>query len=130
MGISFVARVCDPQSGTLRLPENGAEDPDAFEVNVCNANGADLLRALGLPSAPEGGPAPIEAFRALVTAALRRHLGHRSPALPIRSKGGADGGMAMVSVDRREGYLETRLGDLARMAQRGREAGATHVIWG
>lgn len=71
---------------------------------------------------------PIEAFRALVTAALRCHLGHRSPAMPTRSEGGAGGGMAMVSVGRREGYLETRLGDLARIAQRGREAGATHVI--
>ncbi len=37
--------------------------------------------------------------------------------------------MPIVFLGRREGYIEERLGDLARLIQHSRVAGATHIGW-
>jgi len=72
---------------------------------------------------------PINAFSALVTAALRRHLGQRSPAIPP-VEDTEPGRMTINHLGRAEGYLERRLGNLASLIQRSRLLGATHVGWG
>jgi len=128
MSISFMPCVDDPASNTWRAL-SGRTDPDGFELNVSDANGVDLLLALGLPPEPVGSPRPIDAFAGLVTAALRRHLGRRSPERqPVTEPG--DGRATFIPCGRREGYIEDRLGDLARLIQRSRAAGATHFGWG
>lgn len=127
MSISFVAQVEDPDTGRWRLPDG--VNREAFVVNLCNANGRDMLLALGLAPDPDGGILPAKAFKALVTAALRRRLGTRSPEIAARIERGT-GGATMMFLGRREGYIEDRLGDLARLAVRGLAGGATHVAWG
>ena len=127
MSITFMPMIHDPATNEWRIPQAVRVDPDRFEFNVANANGFDLLLALGL--APEScGELALDAFAGLVTAGLRRHLGHRSPEMATVTDA-APGRMTMIFCGRREGYLEERLGDLARLAQRGREAGATHISW-
>jgi hypothetical protein len=111
------------------VPQAARDDPDSFELSVSNANGADLLRALGLAPEPGGGPVPIDAFAGLVTAAARRHLDRRSPALAT-VEDVQKGRLTVVLVGRPEGYIERRLGDLMALIQRGRAAGATHIGWG
>ena len=101
---------------------------DAFEFNLSNANATDLLAALGLASCENADPYPIKALSHLVTAALRRRLGKRSPAQPAFVEQ-QPGKVAVIRCARREGYLEERLGDLARLIQRGRAVGATHIGW-
>jgi hypothetical protein len=120
MSISF--RPATAAAGQLRT----LDGDDTHELNVSNANGHELLLVLGL--APEPcGELPIATFRNLVTASLRRHLGRRSPARPghVDSSGGA----TVIHPARREGYVEERLSDLARVAAAGQAAGATHLVW-
>ena len=107
------------------LPAGAPPDDDAVDVN--NANGAELLRTLGLAPEPDGILA-IDAFARLVTAALRRHLGRRSPEI-APAIDASPGRITTITGGRREGYLEERLGDLARLVQRGRVVGATHIGW-
>jgi len=64
-----------------------------------------------------------------VTAALRRHLGQRSP--EVAPAGHAEPGkMKMIHLGCGEGYIGRRLGDLTGLVQRSRLAGATHIGWG
>jgi hypothetical protein len=128
VSICFLPYVHDPVRDIWMVPLAARDDPDSFELSVSNANGADLLCALGLAPEP-GGPVPIEAFAGLVTAAARRHLGHRSPALAT-VEDVQKGRLTVVLVGRAEGYIERRLGDLMSVVQRSRAAGATHFGWG
>lgn len=128
MSICFAPLVHKTDSSIFTRPPEARTDPDGYEFSVCNANGADLLLALGLTPEP-CGDLPIEAFSGRVTAALRRRLGQRSPAIPT-SIDQAPGRITIIDGGRREGYLEARLGDLARLIQRSRAAGATHIGWG
>ena len=101
---------------------------DVWTIPPTARDGADLLLALGITPEPNGGVLPIEAFAGLVTAALRRHLGRRSPerASFIDAEPGK---MPLIYLGRREGYIEERLGDLARLVQHARGASATHIAW-
>jgi hypothetical protein len=129
MSISFCPYVFDAARGFYLIPPAARQDPDAFELNVNNDNGADLLLAIGLDPIVEQWPMLIDAFSALLTAALRRHLDRKSPSL------GAvvdqrPGQMTVIHCGRREGYIEEKLGELAILVQRSRSAGATHFGWG
>ena len=128
MSIDFLPYVRDTASGLWNLPAAVRAEPDAFEFNVSNANWADLLLALGLAPDRSTDPLPIDAFAGLVTSALRRHLGRRSPALETVTDAAA-GRTTFVFCGRCEGYIEERLGDLAGLIQRSRAAGATHFGW-
>ncbi|MGB5083353.1 MAG: hypothetical protein WBO09_01835 [Methylocystis silviterrae] len=79
MSISFLPYVFNSERGRWDFPDASDRDPESFELNVSNANGADLLLVIGLDPDVERAPLPIEHFSSLVTAALRRHLGRRSP---------------------------------------------------
>lgn len=129
MSITFLARALQPDGTTWGVPDSALADPEALELNVCNTNACELLAVLGLAPEPEGGPIPIDQFRGLITNALRRRLGKRSPALPVTEERSA-GGATIAFLRRSEGYVERRLGDLARMAAHGRDAGATYILWG
>ena len=96
---------------------------------MCNANATDLLLTLSLEPASYGDVIAIDVFSNLVTAAMCRHLGKRSPELP-RVEDSEPGRMTIVHSGRAEGYIERRLGDLARAIQRSRTIGATHFSWG
>ena len=129
MSICFLPYVHDQVRDIWMVPLAARDDPDSFELSVSNANGADLLCALGLAPDPGGEPVPIDAFAGLVTAAARRHLDHRSPALAT-VEDVQKGRLTLVLVSRAEGYIERRLGDLMTRIQRSRAAGATHFGWG
>ena len=64
-----------------------------------------------------------------MTAALRRHLGKRSPEPPT-VEDAQPGRMTIIHIGRNEGYIERKLGALITAIQRGREIGATHFSWG
>jgi hypothetical protein len=129
MSISFHPYVYDAATGFWKFPPAARQIPDSWEVNVSNANGAELLLAIGLNPDVDHHPMPIDRFSALITAALRRHLGHRSPELQATVHDNP-GSMTIVHCGRREGYIEARLSDLATLAQRSRTLGATHIGWG
>jgi len=129
MTISFNPYVFDAARRLWLLPQASRQDPDAFELNVSNVNGADLLLAMGLNPDAGQSPMPVDAFSALVTSALRRHLGHRSPALE-NVVDQEPGKTAIIHCGRREGYIEEALGALAALVQRSRAAKATHFGWG
>jgi hypothetical protein len=95
---------------------------------VSNGNAVALLLALGLSPEPDG-IFSLEAFSGLVTAALRRHLGQRSPDV-APAEHAEPGKMTMIHLGRTEGYVERRLGNLACLVQRSRAVGATHIGWG
>ncbi|HMD61048.1 MAG TPA: hypothetical protein VKG78_06435 [Opitutaceae bacterium] len=125
--ISFHPYLFDADRGLHVIPPEARRNED-FELNVCNSNGIELLLALGLQPEPDG-LLEIATFTNLVTCALRRHLGRRSPALePVEDA--APGRMTVVFGERSEGYVERRLGDLARLLQQSRMIGATHFGWG
>jgi hypothetical protein len=111
------------------MPHIGRADQDEFEVDVCNANALDLLLTLGLEPASYGDVIAIDVFSNLVTAALRRHLGKRSPKLPT-VEDVKPGRMTIIHIGRNEGYIERKLGALMTAIQRRREIGATHFSWG
>ena len=98
-------------------------------MNVSNANAADLLLAIGLNPDVAQAPLPLDAFSALVTSALRRHLDRRSPALETVIDQ-EPGKLAMIHCGRREGYIEETLSALAALVQRSRTIKATHFGWG
>jgi hypothetical protein len=129
VSICFLPYVHDQVRDIWMVPRGARDDLDSFELSVSNANGADLLRALGLAPEPGGGPVPIDAFAGLVTAAARRHLDHRSPALAT-VEDVQKGRLTVVHFGRSDGYIERRLGDLMTLIQRSRTAGATHFGWG
>ncbi len=133
MTISFLPYVFDTTRDLWIIPPavDRKSDDDDLEMNVGNENGADLLLALGLNPDPnfQSDPMPIERFSALVTSALRRHLGHRSPKLESVTDR-EPGRCTIIDLGRREGYIEERLGQLATLVQRSRAAGGTHMGWG
>ena len=110
------------------IPSLARDDGDGFEVSVSNGNAVELLLALGLSPEPDG-IFTLDALSGLVTAALRRHLGQRSPEI-APAEYAELGKMTMIHLGRSEGYIERRLGDLAGLVQRSRLAGATHIGWG
>jgi len=129
MSISFCPYVYEPVRGRWLSPPAAHHDPDSFEINVSNNNGADLLLAMGLDHDGDYSQMPIDAFAALVTAALRRHLGRRSPALETIADH-KPGLITIIHCSRREGYIEERLRALAALVQRSRAVEATHFGWG
>jgi hypothetical protein len=128
VSICFGPHFQDGGSFRCVLSPAARDNPDEYELSLANGNGVAILLALGLPPEPMGGPVAIDAFAGLVTAALRRHLGHRSPEIPTHADTGARRA-TIVHLGRREGYVEERLGDLARLVHRCRAIGATHIGW-
>ena len=128
MTVNFTPYVHDTAHDVWIIPQTTREIGDDFELSVSNANGADLLLALGITPEPNGGLLAIEAFAGLVTAALRRRLGRRSPER-APTLDAEPSKMPLIYLGRREGYIEERLGDLARLVQHSRTAGATHIAW-
>lgn len=128
MGICFTPYGYDAARNLYTPLPAAHENSEDFALDVCNANGNDILYALDVDPILDGAM-PIDTFANLVTAALRRHLGRRSPELAPAEVRGADKA-TLVFCGRREGYIEERLGDLARLVQRSRAIGATHIGWG
>ena len=117
MSISFSPYVYDHAHNIWIAPQKINEQPDELELSLSNGNGRDILLTLGLAPDPHSEPYPIETFAGLVTAALRRHLGQRSPGLPARVD--AEKGRATIAfLGRRGCYIDDRLGDLARRVPR------------
>jgi len=108
------------------VPRGARDDPDSFELSVSNANGADLLCALGLASEPGGGPVPIDQFRWPGDGGGASPSRHRSTALAT-VEDVQKGRLTVVLVGRPEGYIERRLSDLMTLIQRSRAVGATHL---
>jgi hypothetical protein len=129
MTVYFTPYVRGASSDAWVLPHIGRPDQEEFEVDVCNANATDLLLTLGLEPASYGDVIAINVFSNLVTAAMRRHLGKSSPELPT-VEDTEPGLMTIIHVGCAEGYIERRLGDLARAIQHSRTIGATHFSWG
>jgi hypothetical protein len=128
MTVNFMPYVHDAARNVWTIPPTARDTGDDFELSMSNDNGADLLLALGITPEPNGGVLSIEAFGGRVTAALRRRLGRRSPER-ASFVDAEPGKMPVIYVGRREGYVEERLGDLARLVQHSRAAGATHIAW-
>jgi hypothetical protein len=128
MSVSFLPYVRDDVRDLWVIQSLARDDGDGFEVSVSNRNAVELLLALGLSPEPDG-IFTLDAFSGLVTAALRRHLGQRSPEV-APAEHAEPGKMTMIHLGRSEGYIERRLGDLACLVQRSRLAGATHIGWG
>ena len=57
-------------------------EPGECVLNLSNANGLDLLDALGIDDACPDEPWPIQYFRTLVTVARRKRLDHLSSCNP------------------------------------------------
>jgi hypothetical protein len=128
MSISFYPCAYDSDQNLYTvLPAAGDESGDV-EFSLCNANGVELLCALGLAPEPTG-VLPIEAFRNQLTAALRRRLNKRSPQLAPAEQV-EPGKVTVIFLGRAEGYVERRLGELMERVQRARVVGATHFGWG
>ena len=128
MSISFLPYLRDDVRDLWVIPALARDDGDAFEMSVSNSNAVGLLLALGLSPEPDG-IFTLDAFSGLLTAALRRHLGQRSPEM-ASAKCAELGKMTMIHLGRSEGYIERRLGALASLVQRSRLGGATHIGWG
>lgn len=88
-----------------------------------------MRSAVGLAETYSDEPLRIERVAGLVTAALRARLGRRSSELSAMSTP-EPGRMTLIFAERREGYVEEKLADLARLTQRSRAVGATHIVWG
>ena len=127
MSLSFTPYIREAAHGRWNFPAE-ARDSEDFALNVCNANGSELLLTLGLIPMPNGDVMPIDVFANLVTAALRRHLGRRSPEIPT-TREVVPGEITIIYPGREEGYIERRLHDLASLVQRSRCIGATHIGW-
>jgi hypothetical protein len=113
-----------------KWPEACQRDPERFTLELNNRNAADVLARLGYPGETWlDEPLRIDEFAELVRLALRRSLGTRSPAVESQELPQIDTGMTVIECGRAEGYIERRLYDLAMLAARAREAGATHIGW-
>jgi len=102
--------------------------PGDCELNLSQANGLDLLDALGIEDSYAGEPWPIQCFRTLVTVARRKRLGHLSPEIPT-TEDKQEGRMTIIHCGRREGYIEQKLEEFSNLLNLGLEAGATHINW-
>jgi len=100
-------------------------DEDA-QLDLSNANGRDVLEARGIEDICDAWP--IACFRAVLTVARRKRLGHRSPEIPF-TEDREPGRMLVIDCGRDEGYIERRLEALSILVNRAFEAGATHVAW-
>ncbi len=123
MSVSFTLYKADGHSFDL-LPGH-----DDREVNLSNANAADVLDALGIEDSFSERPWPIHCFRALLIVARRKRLGHASAAIPV-TETQESGKMLMIDCGRAEGYIEQKLALLSDLVNEGVEIGATHVGWG
>ena len=103
--------------------------PEECELNLSNANGLDLLDALGIDDACPDEPWPIQYFRTLVTVARRKRLDHLSPAIAT-TEDKEYGRVTIIHCGRAEGYIEHKLEALSNLLNRSIEAGATHMGWG
>ncbi len=128
MTVCFTPYIHDQTRDVFLLPPETRDDSERFELSLSNSNGIDILLALGLTPDPASEPYPITRIANLVTAALRRHLGNRSPEL-VTCTDAPKGRLAIVYCGRREGYIEDRLGKLAQLIQHSRAIGATHFGW-
>jgi hypothetical protein len=128
MSISFMPYVYDATRELWVYPDKVREDVDSYELNLSNANALDLLEAIGLP--PESvGTVAIDSFSEMLAAAVRAHLDRRSPAIAPTTDH-QPGRVTIHHCGRRGGYIESRLGDLARLVENARGDGATHIGWG
>jgi hypothetical protein len=128
MSISFMPYIYDSARALWVYPDKVREDVDSFELNLSNANALDIIEAIGLD--PESsGIVAIDRFSDMLAATVRKHLDARSPAIPpmVDSEPGR---VTMHYPGRRGGYIESRLGDLARLVQRARAVNASHIGWG
>ena len=131
MTVVFAPYSAPDASGQFwRWPDACQHDPERFTLELNDRNAADVLARLGYPDETWlDDPLPIGEFAALVRTALRRSLGKRSPALATQDLSPIRAGMSISDCGREEGYVERRLHDLAMLAVRAREAGATHIAW-
>lgn len=97
---------------------------DLDSVNVSNANAADILASLGLPTNTSNpDPFPIEQFEAECETFLRVAAGTEvDDAQPARESGN------MVSCERRQGYMTCRISAILAVVREGYRLGATHVV--
>jgi hypothetical protein len=131
MSIDFYPVRYDHDSDLFRIPEAARADLDNNSINVSQANGLDLLDALGISASC--GVKPLAEFTRLLAAARQADLaarkGNISPALPTYIDA-APGRMTMIHCGRRSGYIEGRLSEMSALVERGRALGATHLSWG
>ncbi len=113
-----------------KCPDVCRREPELFQLELNNRNAADVLARLGYPDETWiDEPPRIDEFAELVTGALRRSLGKRSPVLPSCELPPIGAGPTFIEGGRDEGYIERRLYDLAMLVARAREVGATHMGW-
>jgi hypothetical protein len=118
MSVSFFP--CRRDGDRLSSIHEDADD----DVNMSNTNASLVMRSLGLSLDPEWcGQLPIDIFLNICRAWLRQNLGN--PSLEIETV--VDGNFIDCGVG--AGYINRRVHELALMAHRGREAGATDVVW-
>jgi len=128
LSISFMPYVYDGACDFWVLPDAARHDADSYEVNLSNANAVDVLEAMGLR--PEAaGLVSIDSFSGMLAAAVRRHLDRRSRKIaPVTDR--EPRRITIHYCRRRSGYIEARLGDLARLVAKARGINATHIGWG
>ena len=131
MSIDFYPVRYDHDKDLFRIPEAARADLDNNTINVSQANGLDLLDALGISAS--FGVKPLAEFTRLVAAARQADLaarkGNISPPLPTYIDAAPDR-MTMIHCGRRSGYMEERLSEMSALVERGRVLGATHISWG
>ena len=131
MSIDFYPVRYDHDKDLFRIPDAARADLDNNTINVSQANGLDLLDALGISTSC--GVKPLAEFTRLLAAARQADLatrkGNISPALPTHVDA-APGRMTMIHCGRRSGYIEERLSEMSALVERGRTLGATHLSWG
>jgi hypothetical protein len=99
------------------------EDADD-DLNLSNANARLVLRSLGIEPDPEYcGQLPIDTFLKVCRGWLRRNIGN--PSLEIETI--VEGNFIDCGIG--AGYINRRVHALAVLAHKGREAGATDMVW-
>jgi hypothetical protein len=126
MSISFYPYIYNNTLNYFDFPEACEDTIDLFVINVCEANARDILNTLGF--AVEGKPVAIGVFAQLISNTLRKHLNHKSP-LCEQVELIEPGKMTIIHMGRREGYIEEKIFELAKLAHRAKDAGATHIGW-
>ena len=131
MSIDFYPVRYDPDQDIFRIPQSALADLDGNSLNVSQANGLDLLAALGIGLA--FGVKSLDEFAALLANArqadLKARRGEASPAIAATTDA-TPHQMTLIRCGRRAGYIEERLSRLAVVVQKGRAFGATHMSWG
>lgn len=127
MSISFQPYIS--KSNLWVFPEGCLKQPDLYEVNFSNANAYDVLDALGLSMGCDQDPMLIGVFSNILSGTLRKHIGHRSPAIDsiVDERPGQ---MKMIYLGREAGYIERRMFELAKLVLKSNVIGATHIGWG